>query len=213
MKLQDETPIFIKQKVNFMPSDKILRMCVSSNFIVIAMANNILLRIDMKHPDKPEGSYSLPFHLLIYKWVRNCKSNDYISEIEISKYIGNLRLANMFLDPLGQHLLIATIPKQGDNNSQAEMFYLHRKSTKLKQVFTQLFHAWHTIFVDLFMNFKSYEMLSTMIISNVVIFRLQNFEVTRSQRSAGIMRTHRKLHRARSCLAIPRVSFSRLRLV
>ena len=58
MKLQDETPIFIKQKVNFMPSDKILHMCVSSNFIVIAMANNILLRIDMKHPDKPEGTNS-----------------------------------------------------------------------------------------------------------------------------------------------------------
>jgi hypothetical protein len=55
MKLQDEIPIFIKQKVNFMPSDRILRICVSNNFIVIAMANNILLRIDMKHPDKPEG--------------------------------------------------------------------------------------------------------------------------------------------------------------
>lgn len=56
MKLQDETPIFIKQKVNFMPSEKILHMCVSSNFIVISMANHILLRIDMKHPDKPEGN-------------------------------------------------------------------------------------------------------------------------------------------------------------
>lgn len=55
MKLQDEVPIFIKQKVNFMPPEKILHMCVSSNFIVIAMANNILLRIDMKFPDKPEG--------------------------------------------------------------------------------------------------------------------------------------------------------------
>ncbi|XP_058794794.1 vacuolar protein sorting-associated protein 18 homolog isoform X2 [Phymastichus coffea] len=108
MKLQDEVPIFIKQKVNFMPPEKILHMCVSSNFIVIAMANNILLRIDMKFPDKPE-------------------------EIEIAKFIGNLRLSQLFLDPLGQHLLITTIPKQGDNNSLAELFYLHRKSTKLKQ--------------------------------------------------------------------------------
>lgn len=41
----------------------------------------------------------------------------------------------MFLDPLGQHLLIATVPKQGDNTSVAELFYLHRKTTKLKQVF------------------------------------------------------------------------------
>lgn len=55
MKLTDDGPIFTKQKVNFMPSDRILHLSVSSNFIVIAMANNILLRIDMKHPDKPEG--------------------------------------------------------------------------------------------------------------------------------------------------------------
>ncbi|OXU27272.1 hypothetical protein TSAR_013576 [Trichomalopsis sarcophagae] len=108
MKLQDEIPIFIKQKVNFMPSEKISHMCVSSNFIVISMANHILLRIDMKHPDKPE-------------------------EIEISKYIGNLRLSGLFLDPLGQHLIITAIPKQGDNTSAAEIFYLHRKTTKLKQ--------------------------------------------------------------------------------
>ena len=58
MKLTDYGPIFTKQKVNFMPSDRITHLCVSSNFIVIAMANNILLRIDMKQPDKPEGYYS-----------------------------------------------------------------------------------------------------------------------------------------------------------
>lgn len=56
MKLQEDGPIFTKQKVNFLPSDKILHLAVSSNFIVIAMANNIILRIDMKHPEKPEGS-------------------------------------------------------------------------------------------------------------------------------------------------------------
>jgi len=56
MKLQDDGPIFTKQKVNFLPSDKILHLCVSSNTIVIAMANNTLLRIDMKQPDKTEGA-------------------------------------------------------------------------------------------------------------------------------------------------------------
>lgn len=55
-------------------------------------------------------------------------------EIEISKYIGNLRLSGLFLDPLGQHLIITTVTKQGDNTSAAEIFYLHRKTTKLKQV-------------------------------------------------------------------------------
>lgn len=44
-------------------------------------------------------------------------------------------MSALFLDPLGQHLIITTVPKQGDNNSAAEIFYLHRKTTKLKQVF------------------------------------------------------------------------------
>ncbi|XP_014226256.1 vacuolar protein sorting-associated protein 18 homolog [Trichogramma pretiosum] len=108
MKLQDEIPIFIKQKVNFMPPDKIVHMCVSSNYVVIAMANNIILRIDMKQPDKPE-------------------------EIDITKYLGNLKLSGMFLDPLGYHLLIAAAPKQNDPTSVPELFYLHRKATKFKQ--------------------------------------------------------------------------------
>ena len=59
MKLQEDGPIFTKQKVNFLPSDRILHLAVSSNFIVIAMANNIILRIDMKYPDKPEGSKAM----------------------------------------------------------------------------------------------------------------------------------------------------------
>ena len=55
MAMEEETPIFKKQKVNFTPTDKIIHMAVSSELIVLAMANNVLLRIDLKHPDKPEG--------------------------------------------------------------------------------------------------------------------------------------------------------------
>lgn len=58
MKLQEDGPIFTKHKVNFLPSDKITHLAVSSNLIVIAMANNVLLRIDMRQPDKPEGTPS-----------------------------------------------------------------------------------------------------------------------------------------------------------
>ncbi|KAH0950839.1 hypothetical protein HN011_007913 [Eciton burchellii] len=107
MKLQDDGPIFTKQKVNFLPSDKILHLCVSSNTIVIAMANNTLLRIDMKQPDKTE-------------------------EIDISKYTMSMKISALFLDPLGHHLLIALMPKHGDN-PPPEILYLHRKTTKLKQ--------------------------------------------------------------------------------
>ncbi|XP_017884886.1 vacuolar protein sorting-associated protein 18 homolog isoform X2 [Ceratina calcarata] len=109
MKFQDDGPIFIKQKVNFLPSDKIVQLVVNNNIIVIAMANNILLRIDMKHPDAPE-------------------------EIDISKYAVNMKISGMFLDPLGNHLLIALIPKFAHlENIPPELFYLHRKTTKLKQ--------------------------------------------------------------------------------
>ncbi|XP_076764775.1 vacuolar protein sorting-associated protein 18 homolog isoform X1 [Xylocopa sonorina] len=109
MKFQDDGPIFIKQKVNFLPPDKILHLVVNNNIIVIAMANNILLRIDMKHPDSPE-------------------------EIDISKYVVNMKMSGLFLDPLGNHLLIVLTPKFAySENIPPEVFYLHKKTTKLKQ--------------------------------------------------------------------------------
>lgn len=107
MKLRDDGPIFTKQKVNFLPPEKITHLVVSSNLIVIAMANNVLLRIDMKQPDKPE-------------------------DIDISKYSMNMKLSGLYLDPLGNHLLIALVPRNGET-PLAELFYLHRKTTKLKQ--------------------------------------------------------------------------------
>ncbi|KAI4499403.1 hypothetical protein M0802_005663 [Mischocyttarus mexicanus] len=107
MKLQDDGPIFTKHKINFSPSDKIIHLVVSSNLIVIAMANNVLLRIDMKQPDKVE-------------------------EIDISKYAVGMQISNLFLDPLGYHLLITLTTKNGDN-PPPELLYLHRKTTKLKQ--------------------------------------------------------------------------------
>ncbi|OAD60046.1 Vacuolar protein sorting-associated protein 18 like protein [Eufriesea mexicana] len=107
MKFQDDGPIFIKQKVNFLPSDKILHLVVNNNIVIIAMANNILLRIDLKHPNSPE-------------------------EIDISKYTMNMNMSGMFLDPLGNHLLIVLVPNN-QVNPAPELFYLHRKTRKLKQ--------------------------------------------------------------------------------
>ncbi|XP_076620663.1 vacuolar protein sorting-associated protein 18 dor [Colletes latitarsis] len=107
VKLQNDEPIFIKKQVNFLSPDNILHLVVNNNIIVIAMANNILLRIDIKHPDTPE-------------------------EIDISKYVVNMKISGMFLDPLGNHLLI-TLVATSQNNNPSELFYLHRKTTKLKQ--------------------------------------------------------------------------------
>lgn len=56
MAVEDDTPMFFKQKVNFVPTDKVTHLCVSTELVVLAMANGILLRIDLKQPDKHEGS-------------------------------------------------------------------------------------------------------------------------------------------------------------
>lgn len=43
-----------------------------------------------------------------------------------------MKMSGLFLDPLGHHLLITLVPRHGDN-PPPELFYLHRKTTKLKQ--------------------------------------------------------------------------------
>lgn len=43
-----------------------------------------------------------------------------------------MKMSNLFLDPLGHHLLITLVSKHGDN-PPSELHYLHRKATKLKQ--------------------------------------------------------------------------------
>lgn len=108
MAMEEETPVFKKQKVNFTPTDKIIHMAVSSELIILAMANNVLLRIDLKHPDKPE-------------------------EIELTKQSPYLRLHGLYLDTTGDHLLLSLVPRGADSSVNAELLYLNRRSTKIKQ--------------------------------------------------------------------------------
>lgn len=55
MKLDDNSPMFSKRKMNFNPSDVITHVAVSSDFLVLAMANGKLFRLDLKMPDQHEG--------------------------------------------------------------------------------------------------------------------------------------------------------------
>ena len=75
MKLEEEPPIFSKQKVNFSPTDRITHLAVSSELLVLTMANNILLRIDLRHPENPQGSViwvlCLLTHLLFLGEIRD----------------------------------------------------------------------------------------------------------------------------------------------
>lgn len=59
MKLQDDVSIFVKQRVNISPADKILHVCVCNNVVIIIMANNLLLTINKENSDKPEGELIL----------------------------------------------------------------------------------------------------------------------------------------------------------
>ncbi|XP_072931688.1 vacuolar protein sorting-associated protein 18 homolog isoform X2 [Epargyreus clarus] len=108
MQLEDNKPMFSKQKMNFNPSDRITFVAVASDFLVLAMANGKLFRLDLKNPDQQE-------------------------EIHYAKYVQpNSRLTSIFLDPLGYHLLMSFTPRNKDGNP--ELVYLHRKSSKVKVV-------------------------------------------------------------------------------
>lgn len=61
MKLEEEMPMFKKQKVTFDPPESITHMVVSNNLVIIAMANQELLRLDLMQPDKREGELEEPF--------------------------------------------------------------------------------------------------------------------------------------------------------
>ncbi|XP_045497212.1 vacuolar protein sorting-associated protein 18 homolog [Colias croceus] len=108
MQLEDNTPLFSKQKMNFNPSDLITHVAVSSDYLVLAMANGKLFRLDLKMPDQHE-------------------------EIQYTKSVQpNSKLTSIFLDPLGHHLLLAFAARNKDGSP--ELVYLHRKSNKLKSV-------------------------------------------------------------------------------
>ena len=48
-------PLFSKQRIQFKPPDPITHLRVCSNNLVLAMASNLLLRIDLQNkPDQPE---------------------------------------------------------------------------------------------------------------------------------------------------------------
>jgi len=86
-RLDDDVPIFNKQRINFDPPDPIIHMCVSSSHLVMAMSTNILLCIDLDHPDSP-------------------------NEVELVKTADD-SIANMFMDPSGRHVIVSM--KSGDN--------------------------------------------------------------------------------------------------
>ena len=86
-RLDDDTPIFNKQRINFDPPDPIRHMCICNSHLVMGMSTNILLFIDLEHPDSP-------------------------NEVELPKSADD-SISSMFLDPSGRHLIVSM--KSGEN--------------------------------------------------------------------------------------------------
>lgn len=55
MKMEDNTPMFSKQRMKFNPSDLITHAAVSNDLLVLAMANGRLFRLDLSNPNCDEG--------------------------------------------------------------------------------------------------------------------------------------------------------------
>jgi len=51
--------------------------------------------------------------------------------------MSHLKLSGLFLDPLGHHVLLSLSPRNAE--TPAELLYLSRKTSKLKQVSFSLF--------------------------------------------------------------------------
>ncbi|KAF5295166.1 hypothetical protein FQR65_LT10554 [Abscondita terminalis] len=107
MKLEQDVPIFGKARMNFTPSDKVTHVAISNKYLVVAMANDMLFRMSIHHPDLQD-------------------------EISLSKFTKTCRLSNLFLDPTGVHLLLSFAPKVP--RTMAELVYLSQKSNKLRQI-------------------------------------------------------------------------------
>ncbi|KAF6200772.1 hypothetical protein GE061_005217 [Apolygus lucorum] len=81
----EDSPIFQKAKISFQPKELVTHFVVCNDYIVVALSNNLLLRID---PLKPQGQ-------------------EQCSEIDLNRIVPGVMLTGLFLDPTATHLLIS----------------------------------------------------------------------------------------------------------
>ena len=106
LKLEEDTPLFSKMRINFVPPHPITHLVVSNSHIVLALGNKTLIRIDLNNPNNLE-------------------------EIDLTKLTLQAKIHNMFFDPTGHHLLISVISREGTMNP-VDTLYLPWRSTKPK---------------------------------------------------------------------------------
>ncbi|MBN3273313.1 VPS18 protein, partial [Polyodon spathula] len=80
-RLEEERPIFNKQRIDFSPPENINHFAVCNNQLCMSLGKDILLRIDLGKPDQP-------------------------NQVELGRK-DDAKVHKLFLDPTGSHLLIS----------------------------------------------------------------------------------------------------------
>ena len=109
LKLEDDSPIFSKQKINFQPPATILELVVSNNRLVLALANHLLIRINLLQPQDLE-------------------------ELDLSKYCANGRIYKVFLDPSGSHLIVSIIGNKKGLKEAQDNLYIPWQNKKIRTI-------------------------------------------------------------------------------
>uniref|UniRef100_A0A8C7M0D3 VPS18 core subunit of CORVET and HOPS complexes n=1 Tax=Oncorhynchus mykiss TaxID=8022 RepID=A0A8C7M0D3_ONCMY len=81
VRLEEEKPIFNKQRIDFSPPEKINHFAVCNNQLCMSLGKDTLLRIDLAKPDRP-------------------------NQVELGRKEDS-RVHKLFLDPTGSHLVIS----------------------------------------------------------------------------------------------------------
>ncbi|XP_057677998.1 vacuolar protein sorting-associated protein 18 homolog [Corythoichthys intestinalis] len=81
VRLEEEKPIFNKQRIDFTPPERINHLAVCNNQLCMSLGRDTLLRIDLAKPDQP-------------------------NQIELGRK-DDSKVHKLFLDPTGSHLLIS----------------------------------------------------------------------------------------------------------
>nr|XP_046146997.1 vacuolar protein sorting-associated protein 18 homolog [Oncorhynchus gorbuscha] len=81
VRLEEEKPIFNKQRIDFSPPEKINHFAVCNNQLCMSLGKDTLLRIDLAKPDQP-------------------------NQVELGRKEDS-RVHKLFLDPTGSHLVIS----------------------------------------------------------------------------------------------------------
>ncbi|XP_061560865.1 vacuolar protein sorting-associated protein 18 homolog [Phycodurus eques] len=81
VRLEEEKPIFNKQRIDFTPPERINHLAVCNNQLCMSLGKDTLLRIDLAKPDQP-------------------------NQIELGRK-DDSKVYKLFLDPTGSHLLIS----------------------------------------------------------------------------------------------------------